>query len=186
MYQSFDDCTKSTNYNRYNRRFHVPQFVCFFSPLARSRYLSFFLFFSFSFNFTLWATNSTILQVLFFLFFSYFFCVDYYKVWSSGLDYYSLRVFHTCISWWFFTGIWVTASLLKSLRLHYYYYYYSLIRAFHISARRWFFTGVWAAESLLKSPGLFSVFWPFSIMLSFGWSPPARQLPSPPVPLVIL
>ena len=68
----------------------------------------------------------------------------------------------------------------------YYYYYYSLIRAFHISVSRWFFTGVWVIASLLKSPGLFSVFWPFSIMLSFGWSPLVRQLPNPPVPLVIL
>ena len=67
-----------------------------------------------------------------------------------------------------------------------YYYYYSLNRAFHITVSRWFFTGVWVTPSLLKSPGLFSVFWPFSIMLSFGWSPPVRQLPSPPVPLVIL
>ena len=35
-----------------------------------------------------------------------------------------------------------------------------------------------------RSPGLFLVFWPFSIMLSFGWSPLVRQLPSPQVPLV--
>ena len=27
---------------------------------------------------------------------------------------YSFRVFHISISWWFFTGVWVTASLLKS------------------------------------------------------------------------
>ena len=27
MYQSFGGCTKSTNYNWYNRHFHVPQFV---------------------------------------------------------------------------------------------------------------------------------------------------------------
>ena len=67
-----------------------------------------------------------------------------------------------------------------------YYYYYSLIRAFHISVSRWFFTGVWVTASLLKSPGLLLVFWPFSIMLSFGWSPLVRQLPSPPVPLIIL
>ena len=58
------------------------------------------------------------------------------------------------------------------------YYYYSLIRAFHISVSRWFFTGVWVIASLLKSPGLFLVFWPFSTMLSFGWSPLVRQLPS--------
>ena len=66
------------------------------------------------------------------------------------------------------------------------YYYYSLIRTFHISISQWFFTGVWVTASLLKSPGLFSVFWPFSIMLSFGWSPLVRQLPSPPVPFVTL
>ena len=27
---------------------------------------------------------------------------------------YSLRVFHISVSWWFFTGVWVIASLLKS------------------------------------------------------------------------
>ena len=27
---------------------------------------------------------------------------------------YSFRVFHISTSWWFFTGVWVTASLLKS------------------------------------------------------------------------
>ena len=59
-------------------------------------------------------------------------------------------------------------------------------RVFHISVTWWFFTGVWVTASLLKSPGLVSRFWPFSAMLSFGWSPPVRQLPSPPVPLVIL
>ena len=26
---------------------------------------------------------------------------------------YSFRVFHISVSWWFFTGVWVTASLLK-------------------------------------------------------------------------
>ena len=29
LYQSFGDCTKSTNYNWYNRHFHVPQFLEF-------------------------------------------------------------------------------------------------------------------------------------------------------------
>ena len=64
--------------------------------------------------------------------------------------------------------------------------YYSLIRASHISLSRWFFTGVWVTASLFKSPALSSVYWPFSIMLSFGWSPPVRRLPTPPVPLIIL
>ena len=27
-----------------------------------------------------------------------------------------IRVFHISVSWWFFTGVWVTASLLKSIR----------------------------------------------------------------------
>ena len=27
---------------------------------------------------------------------------------------YSFRVFHISVNWWFFTGVWVTASLLKS------------------------------------------------------------------------
>ena len=59
-------------------------FHSFFNSLARSRYLSFF---SLSFRFILWSTEtakSTILQILFFFFF--FFFVDYYKVWSSGRD----------------------------------------------------------------------------------------------------
>ena len=57
---------------------------------------------------------------------------------------------------------------------------------FQISVSWWSFTGVWPTASLLNSPGLFSVFWPFSIILSFGWSPLVRLLPSPSVPLVIL
>ena len=41
-------------------------------------------------------------------------------------------------------------------------------------------------QQVLKSAGLFSVFWTLSIMLYFGWSPLICQLPSPPVPLIIL
>ena len=59
------------------------------------------------------------------------------------------------------------------------------IGVFHISVSWWSFTGVWVTARLLKSPGLFSVFLLFSIML-FGWSQLVRQLPSPPVPLIIL
>ena len=59
-------------------------------------------------------------------------------------------------------------------------------RVFHISISWWFFTGVWVTASLLKSPGLFSVYGQFSIMLSFGWSPLSRQLPSPTVLLLLL
>ena len=56
-------------------------FHSFFNSLARSRYLSFF---SLCFRFILWSAGtakSTILQILFFLFF-----VDYYEVWSSEQD----------------------------------------------------------------------------------------------------
>ena len=59
-------------------------------------------------------------------------------------------------------------------------------RVFLISVSWWSFTRVWVIASRLKSPELFLVFWPFSMMLSFGWSPLGRQLPSPPVPLIIL
>ena len=65
FYQSFGDCTKSTNYNWYKIHFHVPQFV---RSQARSRYLSLF---SHSFNFTLWSAGlakSTILLVVFIYF----------------------------------------------------------------------------------------------------------------------
>ena len=93
LYWSFGDCIKSANSQGF-----------FFNSLVRSRYL----FFLFSFNFTQWSAGrakSTILQVLFF-----------FIVIRSGryYYYYSSRVFHISISWWFFTGVWVTASLLKS------------------------------------------------------------------------
>ena len=106
----FGGCTKCTNYDWYHRHFHVPSF--FFSSLARSRYLSFF---SLSFIFILGSAGtakSTILQVVFF----FSFC---WPTTSSGrlaeiIIIYSFRVFHITISWWFFTWVWVTASLLKS------------------------------------------------------------------------
>ena len=61
VYQSFGDCTQGTNYNWYNRHFHILQF------LARSSHI---FFFSLSFNFTLWSAGTakfTIVQVLSFL-----------------------------------------------------------------------------------------------------------------------
>ena len=90
-------------------------FHSFFNSLARSKYLSLF---SHSFSFILWSAGtakSTTLQI-------FFFFVDYYKIWSLGWDYYYynyycftlLRFFHTSVSSWFFSGIWVTACLLKS------------------------------------------------------------------------
>ena len=88
-------------------------FHSFFNSLARSRYLSFFSHF---FSFILWSARrakSTILQVL-------FFCRLLLRqvVWPRlGDPYYYyyyyrfLRVFHTSVSWWLFTGVWVTANL---------------------------------------------------------------------------
>ena len=50
--------------------------------------------------------------------FSLFF-IDYHLFCSYYYYYYftHLVVFHTCVSWWFSTGVWVTASLLRSLGL---------------------------------------------------------------------
>ena len=70
-------------------------FHSFFNSLARSRYLSFF---SLSFRLILWSAGtakSTILQIFFF----------FLLIFLS---------FHTSGSRWFSTGVWVTASLLKS------------------------------------------------------------------------
>ena len=135
-------------------------FHSFFNSLARSRYLSFF---SHSFSFILWSAGtamSTILQILSLFFFFFFF--DYCKVWSFGRDLgihlyvkvrsefvhhfiiiiiiiAPLRVIHTSVSSWFYTGVWMVASLHKFpglllvsrpilskyfAYLYYYYYYY--------------------------------------------------------------
>ena len=67
-------------------------FHSFFNSLPRSRYLSFF---SYAFSFILWSAEtakSTIIIIII----------------------YSFRAFHISVSWWSFTGVWVTASLLKS------------------------------------------------------------------------
>ena len=72
LYQSFGDCTKSLNYNRSNRHFHVLQFFQF--PSKVQVLVLLFVFF------TLWSAKFTILQVLFFF-------VDNYWVWSSSWHY---------------------------------------------------------------------------------------------------
>ena len=85
-------------HHSYNRYFHVIQFFHF---LSKVQVLILFLL---SFNFVLWSagtTKSTILQTLLFL----FIFIMYYLL---------IRVFHINVSWWSFTGVWVTASLLKS------------------------------------------------------------------------
>ena len=43
---------------------------------------------------------------------------------------YCLRVFHISISWWFFTGVWVTASLLKSPGLFSVFWPFSVMLSF--------------------------------------------------------
>ena len=65
LYQSFRDCTKSTNYNCYNRHFHVPQF--FQSPGKVPVHMLLFTSFQFFIVVSLTA-KSTILQVFFFFF----------------------------------------------------------------------------------------------------------------------
>ena len=73
LYQSFDDCKKSTNYNWYNRHFHVPQFQC---PSKVHVFIPLFTFFQFYFVI---RRDSKVHNPASFLFF-----VDYLKDWSSG------------------------------------------------------------------------------------------------------
>ena len=167
-------------------------FHTFFNSLARSRYLSYF---SLSFNFIVVSRYSKIhnfassLFSFSFSFFFFFFFVDYSMTkirWS------------VCTS----KSRWCFCVSFSRTGAYHYYYYYLLIRIFRIiiiiiiiiyslelftsALADGFFKWVWVTASLLKSPGLFLVFWPFSTMLSFGWSPLVRQLPSPLVPLAIL
>ena len=107
-------------------------FHSFFNSLARSWYLSLF---SLSFSFIQWSigkAKSTIFQILSLFFFLFFLLIIIrsgllVKIrWSVCLSkshiiiiiiiiiIYSSRVFHISIGWWFFTGVWVTASLPKS------------------------------------------------------------------------
>ena len=44
--------------------------------------------------------------------------------------YFLVRVFHISVSWWFFTGIWLTASLLKSPGLLSVFWQFSIILSF--------------------------------------------------------
>ena len=94
-------------------------FHSFFNSLARSRYL---FFFSLSFRFILWSARtakSTILQIFLFLLIIMR-CGLLARIrWSvCMLKYYyyftPLKVFNPDISWWIFTGVWETASLLKT------------------------------------------------------------------------
>ena len=86
-------------------------FHSFFNSQARSSYLSLF---SHSFSFILWSAGtakSTILQIFFFFFFFFFFLLIIIR--SGLLAETLLRVFHTSVSWWSFSGVWITASFLR-------------------------------------------------------------------------
>ena len=120
--------------------------------------------------------------------------------WSVSMSKFQ-RILYVSFSWtgsWlciYYSFVWSNFNFLHNFALiwciyyyyyYYYYYHYYSLKVFHISVSWRFFTGASVTASLLKPPRLFSVFWPFSIMLSFGWSPLVRQLPIPPVPLIIL
>ena len=98
-------------------------FHSFFNSLARSRYL---FFFSLSFRILLWSAGtakSTILQILFLFLIimrsgllagiRWSVCIlkSHYYYYYYFTD---LRVFHTSVSRWFLTVVWVVASLLRS------------------------------------------------------------------------
>ena len=105
-------------------------FHIFKNSLVRSRYLSLF---SHSFSFILWSAGtakSTILQIFFFFLLllllliiirsglqveiRWSVCISK-SLGSLCVSFSShLRVFHTSISWWFSTRVWVTVSLQKS------------------------------------------------------------------------
>ena len=67
------------------------------------------------------------------------------------LLFYSFRVFHISVNWWFFTGVIIIIIINIIIIIIY------SFRVSHISIGWWLFTRVWETESLLKSPWLFSV-----------------------------
>ena len=77
FYQSFSDCTKSTNYNLYNRHFQVLQVFHFSSKIEV--FILLFTFFQFYSIFGQPGQQSP-------QFWGSIFCVDYLKVWLSGRD----------------------------------------------------------------------------------------------------
>ena len=152
-------------------------FHCFFSSLARSKYLPMFLF---SFIFTIWyaETISTRWQFLFFFFVN---TKSGLLTWIGRSVYILKSLSIKCVSfartvsglcndhllvWWNITFLpWITFLTVSIHVLVLLFCYYLLIRVFHISFSWWSFTRVWVTASFLKFPGLFSAFWPFSIML---------------------
>ena len=89
--------------------------IVFFNSLVRSRYLSFF---SHSFSFILWSAGTARSLFSFFLFLlvtirSGLLAEIRWSVCMLKSHRSSLKAFHISVRCWSFTGIWVTASLLK-------------------------------------------------------------------------
>ena len=76
LYQSFGDCTKSTNYNWYNRHFHAPQFFQF--PCKVDVLIPLFVFILF---YSVALSDTKVHNSASSLFF-----VDNYIVWSSEFE----------------------------------------------------------------------------------------------------
>ena len=126
-------------------------FYSFFTSPKRCRYI---FLFTYSFNFTLLpagTAKSIILQVICFLLiiirssrlaeirwpvciqkFQKSLCISFSRTDSRRCIYYYLliRGFHISVSWWSFTGDWVTASLLTSSELFSVFWYFSIMLLF--------------------------------------------------------
>ena len=142
LYQSFGDCTKSTNYNWYHRNFHVPQFfqfpgnsvffqflICGLAGQQSPRFSKF--------SFSCWLSLSLVIWLR---------VNDPFESQRSLCISFSRTDFRLCI-------------LLLLLSLLFY-----CLRVLHTSVRWWYFTGVTQTASLCKFPGLFSVFWPILVL----------------------
>ena len=63
----------------------------------------------------------------YYYYYYYYYYYDYYYYYYYYL---LIKVFHISISWWFFTGVWVTASLLKSPGLFSVFWPFSVMMSF--------------------------------------------------------
>ena len=54
----------------------------------------------------------------------------YYYYYYYHYYYYLIRAFHICVSRWFFTGVWVTANLLKSPGLFFVFWPFTIMLSF--------------------------------------------------------
>ena len=113
-FQAFGDRFKCSSHNSYHCHLAFNRFLSF--P-ERSRYVSFYSL-SFFFFSLLWTANSTIEQFLFVFLLVYFLLIITGSgplAWNTSCFYYCyfthLRVFHIRVGWWFFTRVWVTATL---------------------------------------------------------------------------